>query len=445
MNESGRLAAHLERLRTVPGLGRDVTALVVMITVGIVAVVGIKSYLGGGAPWSHHTVVQAEFSDIPGLNPDSQNTVTIAGVKVGRVTAAKVTDTGTALVTMSLDGDYHVYQNARAVLQPNNPLDQMQVALNPGTSAAPRLGDGVIPMKQTETPVQSDDIFDHLDERSQAAVTDLLTQSGIALANAPADVPAGLTKTNDTLQVLSPVARQLATRRHRIAELVSSLAQISHAVGDNNARLARLASSAQSTLSTLGDRHGDISSTIDQLPGLTRQLRTAMSGTTRLTKQLDPTLKDLNAASTSLPTSLRKLHTTVSTLGTTVDVAKPVMQVAKPVIADLRPTVANANVSLGSLSGFTSALDSDTRTVMTYLLDDLEGQDLLTRRPNPKDRRARHVILTENGRAQLQRIRIEIAAAEAQLLVELSEPQRAQFRDLLAQVALTAQRSTQKD
>ena len=31
MNESGRLAATWERLRTVPGLGRDVTALVVMI------------------------------------------------------------------------------------------------------------------------------------------------------------------------------------------------------------------------------------------------------------------------------------------------------------------------------------------------------------------------------------------------------------------------------
>ena len=29
------------------------------------------------------------------------------------------------------------------------------------------------------------------------------------------------------------------------------------------------------------------------------------------------------------------------------------------------------------------------RTVMTYLLDDLEGRGLLLRRPNPKDRRAR--------------------------------------------------------
>ena len=82
------------------------------------------------------------------------------------------------------------------------------------------------------------------------------------------------------------------------------------------------------------------------------------------------------------------------------------------------------------------------RTVMTYLLDGLEGQGLLSRRPNPQDRRARHVILSDEGRSQLQRMRTDVAAAEARLLVELNEEQRAQFRDLLTRVALTAQRGT---
>lgn len=368
MKQSGRFAASIERLRTVPGLGRDATAMAVMILVGLVAVVGIKGYLGGGSPWSHHTLVKAEFSDIPGLNPSSQNSVTIAGVKVGTVVHAEATDHGTAVVTMSLDGDHTVYQNARAVLQPKNPLNEMQVALNPGTPSAPRLGENsVIPVAQTDTPVQADDILDHLDARSQAAVTDLVTQTGVALADAPTDVPNGLSSTNDTLQALRPVANQLATRRKRIAKLVSALSQISHAVGDNNARIASLASSAQATLTTLGDRHNDLSTTIDRLPGLTRKLRSAMSGATRLTGQLNPTLKDLNGASKSLPTGLRKFRKTVTTLGTTVDDAKPVLHVAKPVVADLRPTVSHANVALGSLRGVSSVLDSDTRTVMTYL------------------------------------------------------------------------------
>jgi DNA-binding MarR family transcriptional regulator len=85
------------------------------------------------------------------------------------------------------------------------------------------------------------------------------------------------------------------------------------------------------------------------------------------------------------------------------------------------------------------------QTVMTYLLDDLEGLGLLSRRPNPQDRRARHVILTHEGRSQLQRMRTDLAAAESRLLGELSEQQRAQLRDLLARVALTAQRGTLGD
>jgi DNA-binding MarR family transcriptional regulator len=85
------------------------------------------------------------------------------------------------------------------------------------------------------------------------------------------------------------------------------------------------------------------------------------------------------------------------------------------------------------------------RTVMTYLLDDLEGLGLVVRRPNPQDRRARHVILTDDGRSQLQRVRTDVAAAESRLLGELSEEQRDRFRDLLTRVALTAQRDTLKN
>ena len=178
MNDQGRFAAYLERLKTVPGLGRDVSALAVLMVLGVLAAVIIKSYLGGSAPWADETVVKAEFAQVPGLNPKSQNSVTIAGVKVGSVTAAEATDRGTAIVTMTLDGDYDVFENAHAVLRPKNPLNEMQVELNPGTKSAGKLSArSVIPITQTERPVQADEILDHLDERSQAALTDLLLES----------------------------------------------------------------------------------------------------------------------------------------------------------------------------------------------------------------------------------------------------------------------------
>ncbi|WP_234016811.1 MarR family winged helix-turn-helix transcriptional regulator [Streptomyces sp. LaPpAH-108] len=80
------------------------------------------------------------------------------------------------------------------------------------------------------------------------------------------------------------------------------------------------------------------------------------------------------------------------------------------------------------------------RTVMTYLLDDLEARGLITRRPDPRDRRARQVLITDEGRTLLDQARARISRAESRLLADLDEPDARQLRRLLARVARTAQR-----
>ncbi|WP_221639941.1 MarR family winged helix-turn-helix transcriptional regulator [Actinoallomurus bryophytorum] len=80
------------------------------------------------------------------------------------------------------------------------------------------------------------------------------------------------------------------------------------------------------------------------------------------------------------------------------------------------------------------------RTVTTYLLDDLEARQLITRRPDPRDRRARQVLITEEGRAHLERAQHRLAIAERHLLADLDEADSRQLRLLLTRVARTAQR-----
>jgi phospholipid/cholesterol/gamma-HCH transport system substrate-binding protein len=370
MTDQSRLTHWREQLSTVPGLGRDITALVAMILVGIIATVAIKANLGGTFPWSDTTTVKAEFAQVPGLNPSSKNSVTIAGVKVGSVTHAEATDHGTAIITMKLTGHYDVYSNARAVLRPKNPLNEMQVELNAGSAPAARLTDhDVIPVAQTERPVQADEIFDHLVERSQAAMTDLLLESDTALARAPENLPDGLGATTDTLTEMQPVVTALQTRREKIGQLVTALSEISGAVGANDARVTKLASATERTLSALADNDGALRNSINALPGLSSDLRRALTSTQELTKQLDPTLASLDKASDELPPALKRFQSTVGNLGKTVEAAKPVLTKAVPVIADLRPLVANVTTALRPLSSVTSSLDGDTATVMSYLTD----------------------------------------------------------------------------
>jgi DNA-binding MarR family transcriptional regulator len=75
------------------------------------------------------------------------------------------------------------------------------------------------------------------------------------------------------------------------------------------------------------------------------------------------------------------------------------------------------------------------RTVMTYLLDDLEKAGVIERRPDPADRRARRIVATDAGRAALCELQSKLRHVEDRVLGALPEDDRAVFRALLRRVA----------
>jgi DNA-binding MarR family transcriptional regulator len=76
------------------------------------------------------------------------------------------------------------------------------------------------------------------------------------------------------------------------------------------------------------------------------------------------------------------------------------------------------------------------RTVMTYLLDDLERAGLIERQPDPADRRARRIAATVAGRELACGLTRRLRTAEDHLLAGLDgEPDRATFRALLQRLA----------
>jgi MarR family transcriptional regulator, transcriptional regulator for hemolysin len=75
------------------------------------------------------------------------------------------------------------------------------------------------------------------------------------------------------------------------------------------------------------------------------------------------------------------------------------------------------------------------RTTVTYLLDGLESEGLLTRTPDPADRRARHVNLTPQGDKLLARLLRDVEAAEGQVLARLSPDEAEHLRVILSKAA----------
>ena len=75
------------------------------------------------------------------------------------------------------------------------------------------------------------------------------------------------------------------------------------------------------------------------------------------------------------------------------------------------------------------------RSVLTYLLDDLEEAGLIERQPDPTDRRAKRLVVTKAGRATLKRLQESLCAAENHALRGLDDGEKQTLRALLVQAS----------
>ncbi|GAB1820013.1 MarR family winged helix-turn-helix transcriptional regulator [Herbidospora sp. RD11066] len=75
------------------------------------------------------------------------------------------------------------------------------------------------------------------------------------------------------------------------------------------------------------------------------------------------------------------------------------------------------------------------RTVLTYVIDDLEKAGLIERQLDPRDRRARRIVATEKGRKVQAEGEERMADAEAHVLGGLPEDQREAFREFAGRAA----------
>ncbi len=370
MDVRKRLHKNWQRVRTEPGLKKNVVTMALLLVLATVAGSWVLGNQRFTAPWADRFELAAEFEAVPGVAPGNGQEVRMYGVIVGQITEARVNDEGRAELVMSLEPGHPVYEDARLVLRPKSPLNEMYVEIDPGTPDAGRVESGTtLPVTNTERPVQVDEVLGHLDDRARAALTTLLAEADVALASADRTLPAGLDETKAVAGDLRPVLAELEKRRGRLATLVTALSDISDAVASDDERLARLADGLSSTLGTVSGESDGLDAALAQLPALAGRLESSTRAVSRLTEQLDPTLRDVHAAAGVLPDALERVDSTVRRLRTTVDVARPTIAHARPLVADLRPAVADLRDALPVAARSTARLDPATAMLVKYLPD----------------------------------------------------------------------------
>jgi len=365
-----RLRGTWQRIRGTQGLGRDLAIVAGLVVLGSGVGGYILTHQRISFPWDDRVAFQADFEEAPGVAPGQGQEVRIAGVPVGEITAADVSPSGRARLTLSVKARYgEVYRNARVWLRPKSALNEMYVLLDPGGKPAPRLRPGaVIPQAQTARPIQMDEVLGHLDDRTREAGGVALAEADAALAR-PEAIPPGLRAADATLVAMRPLMEALDTRRDRIARLTTALADIATAAGADDVRLARMLDSARQTLDTLATRDAELEATLAQLPGFGAEVRRVSASTSALSGELNPMLDGMKAASDRLPGAMAGLSGALDRLDRTVELARPVVAGARPLAGDLRPLAASSRAALGDTVAWTGRLDPMTANLVDHLPD----------------------------------------------------------------------------
>lgn len=97
------------------------------------------------------------------------------------------------------------------------------------------------------------------------------------------------------------------------------------------------------------------------------------------------------------------------------------------VLAHLARAPAESQQALAATMGY-------DKTRLIALLDALEGRELITRAPEPPDRRAHKVRLTPDGMRAYDGARAAIRALEEELLAPLPQAERRTLRESLARL-----------
>ena len=333
--------------RAVSEYGRFVAAIVIFGAISVVSGAYIVTQQRLRTPLEDRYEIAVELPTSQSLTSGQNQAVNVAGVRVGDVVKTRLRE-GRALVTLSIERDKlpRVHRDARADLHPNTPLKDMQIELYPGRPPAPRLGeDDVLPVAQSTSPVDADDLNAALDSDTRAYFRALVAASERGLRGRGRDLRLALRALGPTTEQLRRLGDAMAVRRRQLARLVHNLSVLTRATEAKDRELGTVVEAGATTLRALAGQDAALRQSVALLPETLSSARSSLVNATALANEAGPTLTALMPTARRLPGALRAagplMRRTEPFLRTQV---RPLVREAAPVVADLTPAIANLEV-----------------------------------------------------------------------------------------------------
>jgi virulence factor Mce-like protein len=344
------------------GLSRKQLTGLVVVVLG--TLVWVFAFTGGfaGLFAASTTTVKARFAsveDIVGNDP-----VRIDGVEVGTVNGVSADPGGNGgTVTMSVQSQYHIYNDASASLVWRTILGANDaIAINPGTKDAGRL-QGPIPASRDSNQVELDEVLLPFRDGAQTGLQTMLNQLGPALSNHfdlgndlnqfrgiahAADVGGGALRGEIQDQDLRNLVKHSAQAANALSvgtdasetrQFVQSAAQTLQDLGANSPNLTH---ALQAFRAAYTDGYNYIFPEYNTLfykaDSLVKKLHVASPAIVPTLDQLNPTLTNAHELLSDATPLVHKLAPAVDSLANAATVGVPLINQLKPGLTDLQKT-----------------------------------------------------------------------------------------------------------
>jgi phospholipid/cholesterol/gamma-HCH transport system substrate-binding protein len=268
-------------------------AAIIALLLGAIAVGGyILLHQPAFTLFKSYYTVKAQFSTGAAVTSGQGQTVDIAGVEVGQIGGISLQD-GHAVVTMNIYKKYApIYNNATVLLRPRTPLQDMYLALDPGTKSAGAVPPGgMLGVASTQPDINTDQILDSLDADTRNYLL-LLLAGGAQLFQNPNDPSAGLSEDavdslRGTFKRFAPLNRDtrtltslLSQRSYEISHAINGLQKVTRAVGGVDGQLTSLIKSSNTNFQAISSQDAALESGLSLLPGTLQETSTTLTKVT---------------------------------------------------------------------------------------------------------------------------------------------------------------------
>jgi virulence factor Mce-like protein len=208
--------------------------------------------------------VSVEFKDASGLL--HSNDLRMAGIKVGQVTAINAKK-NYAVATVEIENRFMpVYKNAHAIVRPKNLLGETYVEIDRGDRAAGEINAGdTIPLANTITPVQVDEVLNALDPNTRQKLGIVINALGEASAARGKDLNLSTQDFRRITAALATTSGTLNSEKDNLDALIVQLDLLQKTAADYHEELAQVLRDWNDTSRTMAAHSQNFASAIDHL------------------------------------------------------------------------------------------------------------------------------------------------------------------------------------